>query len=117
MNDYQANLGTKDIGEISRWVTARRSAGFEVQPWEVQKLLDAKYEALNREKYQANALGMQEKNAGLRQQELNERIRMNDEQNRMNVLGLGVNAVSTGLTLPYLKNARMNKYNVYGGNK
>jgi hypothetical protein len=53
----------------------------------------------------------------LRQQELNERIRMNDEQNRMNVLGLGVNAVSTGLTLPYLKNARMNKYNVYGGNK
>jgi len=112
MDEY--NLNTDDLNEISRWFQSRKAAGIEPQPWELEKLITAKYKDLYTNQEQNRALGIAEQREALRKEELGERIRMQNEMIRQNALNresmnsagkwnLGSSLLSTALIAPYLK--------------
>lgn len=111
------NLGTDDLSEINRWFQSRKAAGVEPQPWELEKLITAKYKDLYNQQAQNRSLGIAEQRAALGQADLAERIRMQNEMIRQNALNresmdtagkwnLGTQLASAALTAPYLKNVR-----------
>lgn len=108
------NLNTDDLGEISRWFQSRKAAGIEPQPWELEKIITAKYKDLYNQQSQNRALGIAEQRAALGKEELAERIRMQNEMIRQNALNresmdragkwnLGSQLASAALVAPYLK--------------
>jgi hypothetical protein len=74
------NLPSGDISDISRWMSAKRSQGITVQPWELHQAFKEKFDVLNQNRIQAAKLGLDE-------QALAERTRMdtsNIEQTALN---------------------------------
>jgi hypothetical protein len=119
MDEY--NLGTGDRNDISRWFTAKRAAGIVPQPWELEKMLEAKYGALYNQRAQMRGLGNQEKMLGIQDKmvglntdRLAETRRMNDVRVQQGELdrgaakeagmwGLGTNLATLAAMYPYLK--------------
>jgi hypothetical protein len=108
------NLGTDDLSEISRWFQSRKAAGIEPQPWELERLITAKYQNLYNQQAQNRALGIAEQRAALGKDELAERIRMQNEMIKQNALNresmdtagkwnLGSQLASAALVAPYLQ--------------
>lgn len=108
------NLGTDDLSEINRWFQSRKAAGIEPQPWELERLITAKYQNLYNQQAQNRALGIAEQRAALGKDELAERIRMQNEMIKQNALNresmdtagkwnLGSQLASAALVAPYLQ--------------
>lgn len=61
MADY--NLSSNSLNKVRRWYDARRAAGIQVQPWELEAAYKAELDALNNKSLQSRSLSIQEKNA------------------------------------------------------
>ena len=82
----QYNLGADDISDIQRWWQSRKAAGIEPQPWELERLLAAKYKGLYDKQAETRALGAEKERVNLTKMALDEKIRMNNELARQRVL-------------------------------
>jgi hypothetical protein len=109
----QYNLGPDDLSDLSRWMTQRKAAGIETQPWMVGEILKKKYDALYNQRAQNRSLGVQEGMLGVREGLLAEQIRsgnLNREAARESgMLNLGTSALTTAMMLPYVKDIRKDK--------
>lgn len=114
----EGSLSSDSMGKIARWYNARRAAGIQVQPWELEKAYEGEMSALVAKKQQANQFnqGLEEKqrqfniNTDLENQILAERKRqfgLNQNQADLDrrskettgLLSAGTNALTTAAML------------------